>query len=126
MGFLTDPRFQRRLMLYLFGILIGSLLVVVFFKDRFPDAPTDGEVRKSFKEDSLVIAEPVRSTLDSLGLPPNEFKARLGEGKFILPTRRDPERKKFYIRTEEDPRMKVRLEVLDEERTEATSLTFSE
>ncbi|MFB6258720.1 MAG: hypothetical protein ABEH38_08505 [Flavobacteriales bacterium] len=117
MPMLKDRRFQKRLMLFLVGLLLGTLMVIGFFNDRFPSAPSSEKVRSSLKADSLLIGEKALARIDSLGIPRKAFKETLLSGEFILPSRRGGNTNTFHILTQGDPPLKVRLKVVDEQRT---------
>lgn len=121
---LKDPRFLKRLRLYGFGFLVGTLFVVFLFKDRFPESVDGEKLRESFKEDSLVLAPQAERKLDSLGLSVKSFQDSLLQGDFTLPEDQREDRHGFFILTEGVPPMKVRMEVLEEGRTRAEWIRF--
>lgn len=128
MGRLSDPRFLKRLRLYIYGVLFGILMVVFLFPKRcgFPDVPSREEVRGSFRKDSLLLSDRVETRLDSLEMDTARFRSLLLDGEFLLPKRKDRDRKSFQILTEEEPKMKVFLQVLDDGGTRADSILFQD
>lgn len=124
MSILSDPRFRKRLKLYFFGFVLGIVLVIFFFRDRFPSDASKQEVRASFKEDTLLLNDAVQHRIDSLGIEREAFKDSLMKGSFILPSQRDKNSKVFHIRTKGSLKMKARLKVLGDESTLAERVRF--
>lgn len=125
MRFFKDPKFWHRLRLYLFGFLIGILLVLALFKDRIPSFSSEGRLRDSFEKDRLVLSDPVQRRIDSLGWKQEAFRDSLLKGEFTLLEEANGNDRSFLITKDGELSFQVRMEVVDNERTRAVAFQES-